>query len=59
MMVCPKIAEYLEWINEDTSNSGVYMFERGLKPDAPQEAIDAYEEYCNAIKAAEERGDRL
>jgi hypothetical protein len=52
--------KHYEWLNDSVSESGMQPAnERGLKPDAPQEAVDSYKEFCTVVAMAKLRGDKL
>ena len=57
-MMNPALWEPFEaWLNERVSGDDIRpMEERGLKPEAPPEAVEAYEKYCAIADDLDRRG---
>jgi len=58
MMLDPAVwVPFVDWLNERTSDSDKRPWEeRGLKPDAPPEALEAYEKFLALTKEAKRKG---
>jgi len=55
------ISGFFDWLNDIPDNlgeddSGPTFEERGLKPGAPQSAIDAYQKFLKDMKQARKNG---
>ena len=52
--------DFYPWLNKRTSDNDNRPWEDlGLKPDAPKEAVEAYEKYCVLQADALKRGIKL
>ena len=52
--------DFTPWLNERIPGVKIISWEKlGLKPDAPPEAVDAYEDFCKVMEEAKRKGEKL